>query len=225
MGMFWQFFALDRSQWDELFGGGHPNAEKLVIAAATWHRDENLDLDFDETRLDEYLDTLERRAPEQTKRIARKICADGVSYAGLSDAEAAELDHMIVGWFCPEGLETHLGYRYAHRCGLSAKAIAELLRCARPGLMARLRGAGRALPQLTAFEKGRRFGQAAPPQEAAPYVVFTAEEASEALSEWDRLMEGPAGSSMGFRQHLEDELITGLRAAVAERQWFAARHT
>jgi len=227
MASFWTFYAFDRRRWDSIFGGGYPKSEKWVIAAATAQRIENLDLDFDQAKQDEWLDTLEKRAPENIKRIAQRICREGVSYDGLDENDAIELDEIIGGWFSPEGLETQLASRELHRMGLSPRAIAELLGRARPGLMGFLKDLTQTLPQLSAFENGRRFGQTAPSKTktGSLYLIYDTDQAAAALSECEALLGLPSTwKEMTFRRELEDELINSLRSAIAQRQWFAATY-
>src|SRR5262245_56065176 len=185
MASFWTFYAFEQSRWDRIFGGGYPQAAKWVIASATAQRVENLDLDYDETKPDPWLDTLEKRAPPHIKRIAETICKHGVSYAGLDERDAAELDGMVPGWFSPEGLENALAYRMVYRNGLSPKAVAEMLDRARPGFFGFLRDLATVIPQLSAFEKGRRFGDSAPSltQFGSRYFIYTTEQAVAALGE------------------------------------------
>jgi hypothetical protein len=82
----WSFYSIARQRWDAIFGGGLQGAEDHVIQSVTWDRtiwkDEQVPI-----------------------RLAQKIVRKGVSYSGLSAQEADHLDAIIVGFFCPEGLQ------------------------------------------------------------------------------------------------------------------------
>jgi len=124
-------------------------------------------------------------------------------------------------------LETQLAYRSLYRVGLSPRAIAELLGRARPGLLGFLKDLTQTLPQLSAFENGRRFGQTAPSKtkSGSRYLIYDIDQIAAALSECEMLLGLPSTSKeMTFRRELEDELVNSLRSAVAQRQWFAATY-
>jgi hypothetical protein len=223
MGMFWQFFAFEQKRWDAVFGGGYPKAEKLVIASAIAQREENLDLDFDPEKPGEWLDTLDERCPDDVREIAHRFCTEGVSYAGLSGDDLAMVDEWIVGWFSPEGLENPLEYRIVHRDGMSNRAVRELLGRAKPGFFGKLE---KVIPQLSAFDKGRRFGSTSAPVLEVPYFIYNTEQAAQALKECEGLIAASAPwRTPGFRAEVETELLPGLRSAVEAQQWFAARYT
>ena len=137
MSSFWQYFSFPRERWDAIFGGGLPGADRHVVASATWDDlptwdDEGTEFPDPSDDLDAYLDAVYRQASEHVVSMARRICTLGISYDGLDKREAAELDSMIVGFFCIEGLEALLQYKIEHWNGLHAVVVAELLSRARP---------------------------------------------------------------------------------------------
>jgi len=110
----WSFYSFSRPRWDAIFGGGLQAAEDQVIQSATWDRN---------VRNDEQVSI----------RLARMIVRSGISYRGLSVAEADELDAIITGFFCPEGLEDLLGHDYESPDGLSMAVVNALIdRSAQP---------------------------------------------------------------------------------------------
>jgi hypothetical protein len=110
----WSFYSFSGPRWDAVFGGGLQGAEDQVIQSATWDRS---------VRNDEQVSI----------RLARTIVRSGISYRGLSAAEADELDAIIAGFFCPEGLEDLLGYDYESPDGVSMAVVNALVdRSAQP---------------------------------------------------------------------------------------------
>jgi hypothetical protein len=104
----WSFYSFSKPRWDAIFGGGLQGAEDEIVQSATWDRSAGND--------------------EQVSiRLAQTIVRRGISYRGLSAAEADELDAIIAGFFCPEGLEDLLGYDYESPDGLSMVVVDALV--------------------------------------------------------------------------------------------------
>jgi hypothetical protein len=104
----WNFHSFAGPRWDAVFGGGLPGAEDHVIQSVTWDRtiwkDEQVPIG-----------------------LAQTIVRNGISYDGLSAQEADLLDAIIVGFFCPEGLEDLLGLEYESPDGLSMAVVEALV--------------------------------------------------------------------------------------------------
>src|SRR5262245_59629318 len=126
MGMFWQYFSFKEERWNAIFGGGLPGAARHVVASAAWDDPEAEFADQSEN-LEAYLDAVNSRASEEVVRMANRICARGISYDDLDREDAALLDSMIVGFFCPEGLAILLEYKIEHWEGLHAGVVSDLL--------------------------------------------------------------------------------------------------
>src|SRR5262245_13397541 len=176
---FWQYFRFRQERWDAIFGGGLPGAERHVVASAVWDDMPAWDNEGNEfpdpsDDLDAYLDAVYRQASEHVVSMARRICTLGISYDGLDKREAAELDSMIVGFFCIEGLEALLQYKIEHWNGLHAVVVAELLSRARPsgGLLDIGSKGGYPVSLATAFNTGRRMGTTQTPDSSGVYFVL-----------------------------------------------------
>ena len=104
----WSFYSFGKPRWDAIFGGGLQGAEHQVIQSATWDRSYSND-------------------EQMSIRLAQTIVRRGISYRGLSAKEADELDAIIAGFFCTEGLEDLLGYDCESPDGLSMAVVDALV--------------------------------------------------------------------------------------------------
>ena len=195
VSMFWQYFSFRQERWDTIFGGGLPGAERHVVASATWDGlpawdDEGSEFPDASENLEAYLDAVYRQAPASVVRMATRICTLGISYDGLDRREAAELDSMIVGFFCKEGLQALLQYKIEHRNGLHGVVVAELLSRARPsgGFLGIGSKEGFPVSLATAFDTGRRMGTTQTPDSSGVYFVLRPSEVPVALQEVDGLL-------------------------------------
>jgi hypothetical protein len=111
----WSFYSFSKPRWDAIFGGGLQGAEDQVIQSATWDRSASND-------------------QQMSIRLAQTIVRRGISYRGLSAKEADELDAIIAGFFCTEGLEDLLGYGCESPDGLSMAVVDALVDRSAPSL-------------------------------------------------------------------------------------------
>jgi len=211
---FWEYFSFRQERWDAIFGGGLPGADRHVVASATWDDlptwdDEGTEFPDPSDDLEAYLDAVCLQAPERVVRMARRICASGISYKGLDRCEAAELDSMIVGFFCLEGLEALLQYKIEHRNGLHGSVLAELLSRARPsgGFLGMGSKEGFPVSLATAFNTGRRIGTTQAPDSSGVYFVLRTSEVPLALQEVDALLAlDRPWRTPEFRDAIDEEL-------------------
>jgi hypothetical protein len=229
MGMFWQYFSFDENRWNDIFGGGNPRAIKRVISSAVWDSVEEELPEF-ESSPEEYYDALVKYAPNRIKNLSESICKNGISYDYLPPEDCELLDRMIVGFFCPEGLEDLLGYTYEHREGLSSKALHELRLRTESASSGGFFGFGAkripgvSLAVASAVFDGRRYGQVAKPSVNDPYFVLSASEVALAAQEIEGLlMADRPWTSTEFRDSIRTELLGALESAVAKGRALAGR--
>jgi hypothetical protein len=231
MSMSWQYFSFNEQRWRDLFGGGSSHAERTVICSAVWDAFCDEDLPDREEHFEQYVDALVDLAPRKTVELCKKICKDGISYVGLPADEAALLDQIVVGFFCPEGLEDALGYSYEHRNGLRSDVIEALRTRASPKKTAGLFGLGRKsvaaveLLSSSPIFSGRRYGSNQTPVEEI-YFILSSEEVPLALAEIKvLLLSDEPWKQPDFKEAIEEELIQALESAHKQGRALAGRFT
>jgi hypothetical protein len=229
MSMAWQYFSFDEWRWHDLFGGGMPAADRAVISSAVWDDCLDEDLPDPEDDYEKYVDALIARAPSDVLNLCKRICRDGISYSGISEKEAALLDRVIVGFFCPEGLEAALGFSYESKDGLRWSAIEALHSRAKPkergGLFSfAKRHASKAESQSVApVLWGRRYGTNEKPVDEI-YFVLSAKEVPLVLAEVKALLaNGDPWSQPALKASIEDELVQALESANRQGRALAGR--
>jgi hypothetical protein len=187
MSRLWSFYSYSQPRFDAYFGGGQPGAARQVVEAVTWDEDAWDDLDL-------------------TRRLAERIVAEGIRYAGLSPTETETLDCLIPMLFAPEGLAEPLEVVPKSPDGLHPSVAQELLSAGRPGDGPVL------LPVLLG---GRRYGAAE--GSGGAYCFLSVDESGRLMSEAERaLAAGGPWSQPWIPQVVRDYLLGPLRSAVSE---------
>lgn len=231
MSAFWQYFSFPQARWTALFDGSRPDASRRLVASAYWESVEGAVPD-PEADPAGYLDAVYQQAPSALRDLAGRLSTRGFDYAGATPAEARRLDSMVVGFFCPEGLEDVLGYRIEGTDGLASRAVDELLARSRPqrrgglfGLGARVQP-GHPVTLAPFLASGRRIGTATPPYIEDRYFLFDPGEVPVVLAEVDALLalDRPWATD-DFRLAVLREVRAALAAAAARGDCLAGRYT
>lgn len=94
MSRHWVLKSFDRARWDEIFGGGMPGSEQMILDAMLWDNDGYFD-DTDELgpgpSRDQVLATNEG---QEARRLASHLADRGFTYDGLDAAQAVLLDNF-----------------------------------------------------------------------------------------------------------------------------------
>ena len=167
MSTAWYFFTFDPAKAARVFGRATPPQVKRLVTAMT-DPDERGDSDDDEA--------------EQITAVTRRAMTAGVSYDGLSAAEAAQLDDVVVTAFHRLGLAKTLAVK-----AVSPEAVDTRL----GDHLAKLALARRPDPLLRLLAGGRRMGQPTPARRCG-YLVLTRDEADRMLGEASDLVADPA---------------------------------
>jgi hypothetical protein len=125
------------------------------------------------------------------------------------------LDTIVMGFFCPEGLEECLGFEYESPDGLHLSVVKELI----------ARGKGEELPFLSLLTTGRRLNGRGVPDVDSRYLVLTPDEVSQLRAETQHLLEGPARwSAPSVPLVTRNCLLDVLTSVVAKNRCLAGRH-
>ncbi len=231
MGAFWQYYSFPRASWDALFDGSTADASRRIVASAWWERASGDIPDAAEDR-GGYLEAVYAQAPPALRELAERICLRGLDYTGLGPREARELDRLVCGFFCPEGLEEALAYRILGTQGLVAQELLDEIvgrseASSRGGLFGFGARRSPATPVTLApfLRTGRRIGTSVPPHVEHRYVLFDPVEAKALLAEVDRLLAlDRPWSGEEFRLAARAEVRQALETATSEGHCLAGRY-
>ncbi len=217
MSMRWSFQSIGWSQWNALLEGESSGED--VMSSATWDADsyEN---------------------PDLRKRLATSIAKIGISYDSLGPSEATELDSVIQGFFCPEGMESYLSIEYESPDGLHRNVVRDLVSPTRrdagtQSLIKRLfaktpqnlKSGSEVLKLLPLLLSGRRISSTAPPDEDYLYVVFSPEELPLLCDEAERcLAAGRPWPEKWFESVVIECLINVIKTTQAKGKGLACVH-
>lgn len=229
MGMFWNYSSFPRERWESVFGGG-ANAEKQVVASYMWYRLDGTEPDLDPDS-DEWLNAVVSQAPTRITQLAGELCRKGFSYENRSKDEAATLDSMVTGFFCPEGIEDLLEAEVVGGDGIKPFVLEELLSRGKGERRGGFLGiGGTTVPsiatQLAQFlVSGRRINSRDPPTSENQYVVFWEDEVPRVRAEVELLLQRQKPwSHAEFEQELRSNVLAALVAAESSRRCLFGRY-
>lgn len=153
MSRLWWFYSFCPSRFDAYFGGGEPDALRQIEEAAAWDAGAWEDISV-------------------PRRLAARIAAQGITYAGLVPTEISALDEVVKLLFSPEGLWEPFQLAPESPDGLSPSLVQELLTTNRDKIKPTH------LPWLVG---GRRFGDVAASDSG--YCLLSQGEVAHLLSE------------------------------------------
>ena len=152
---------------------------------------------------------------DAAERIARQIVANGLSYKGLSPAEAKTLDKIVTGFFCPEGLEECLGFEYESPDGLHLNVVKELIERSRDVN----------LPFLNLLTTGRRLNDGGVPDARNRYLILTPAEVLQLRAETQHLLDVPTSwSSTSVSETVRSCFLNVLSSVASKHRSLAGRH-
>jgi hypothetical protein len=220
MGMFWHYVTFSGQRWNDVFGGGFPDAERRVIASYMGWRSDGTEPDC-EGDPQGWLSAVVKQAPPRVSALARSMCRAGVSYDALGDDDADLLDNIISCLFPQEGMADILEVTHCGGDGVKPFILEELLQRGRARRQGGFVGLGGKLVPASPVDhvrcivSGRRLGSQSAPSRSCQYIVYRADEVSPARSEIELLLKREVPWSDPV---FESEVTTNILAALAQAE-------
>lgn len=220
MSMFWSYYTTSRDRWQSIFGNHSDQAIKQVLASYMWERLDGDVPDF-EADQDAWFRAVIEQTPKPVVQLVTDLCSNGFSYAQRSTEDAAVMDKIMTGFFCPEGLEELLSIERVGGDGIKSFILEELLKRGQAKKSGGFLGfGGKLLPgtpvELSPFlVSGRRFASDQQPGRESTYVVFMEHELPKLREEIERLLRQDRPWS---DQQFETEVMENTLAAVIKAE-------